>query len=118
VIIQGEKTRKATVRLLREEPLLPERHPPIRSRKTVPTAWLELILREGKNRQVRRMTAAVDHPTLRLVRSAIGQLRLKELNLEPGEWRCLRTDQLLLAFEATGKSIHASQPHSKQSWHS
>jgi 23S rRNA pseudouridine2457 synthase len=55
----------------------------------VPTAWLELVLREGRNRQVRRMTAAVGHPTLRLVRAAIGPLELSRLGLAPGKWRDL-----------------------------
>lgn len=63
------------------------RDPPVRFRKTVPDAWLELAIREGRNRQVRRMTAAVGLPTLRLVRVAIGEWRLEDL--EPGEWRRL-----------------------------
>ena len=66
---------------------------PIRFRKSVPTAWLELTLREGRNRQVRRMTAAVGHPTLRLVRAALGPLHLAELALAPGQWRALRPDE-------------------------
>jgi len=85
VSIQGYHTRPAQVRLLAEEPDLPPREPPIRFRKNVPTAWLELILVEGRNRQVRRMTAAIGHPTLRLVRVAIGQLTWG--NLHPGNWR-------------------------------
>jgi 23S rRNA pseudouridine2457 synthase len=83
--IQGYCTRPAQVRLLTEDPDLTPRNPPIRFRKTVPTAWIELILVEGRNRQVRHMTAAVNHPTLRLVRIAIGGLRLGDLPL--GEWR-------------------------------
>jgi 23S rRNA pseudouridine2457 synthase len=85
-------TRPARVRLLEEEPNLPPRTPPIRFRKSVPTAWLELTLTEGKNRQVRRMTAAVGHPTLRLVRVRVGQLSLE--GLVPGEWRYLRKEEL------------------------
>ena len=85
VSIQGYRTRPAQVRLLDHEPELPPREPPVRFRKTVPTAWLEMTLREGRNRQVRRMTAAVGHPTLRLVRTAIGELGLD--GLKPGEWR-------------------------------
>ena len=85
VTIQDYRTRSAKVQLLSAEPLLPPREPPIRFRKNVPTAWLEMTLTEGRNRQVRRMTAAVGFPTLRLVRSAIGHLRLE--GLKPGEWR-------------------------------
>jgi 23S rRNA pseudouridine2457 synthase len=62
-----------------------ERRPPIRERKHIPTAWISLTLREGRNRQVRRMTAAVGHPTLRLIRTRVGEWDLAGLN--PGEWR-------------------------------
>jgi 23S rRNA pseudouridine2457 synthase len=92
LIIQGYRTRPAQARILPSEPELPPREPPIRFRKTVPTAWLELILIEGRNRQVRRMTAAVNHPTLRLVRVAIADLRLG--NLPPGRWRDLSQEEL------------------------
>ena len=92
VVIQSYRTRPAQVRLLAEEPDLPPRVPPIRYRKSVPTTWIELILTEGRNRQVRRMTAAVGHPTLRLVRSAIGDFRLE--GLEPGQWRELTLKEL------------------------
>lgn len=68
-----------------DDPKFPPRDPPIRVRLTVPDCWIEIKLKEGKNRQVRKMTAAIGHPTLRLVRVAIGQLRLE--NLAPGEWR-------------------------------
>lgn len=92
VAIQDYYTRPARVQLLHEEPDLPPRNPPIRFRKTVPTAWLEITLTEGRNRQVRRMTAAVGHPTLRLVRVAIAHLRLD--HLPPGAWRDLTPDEL------------------------
>jgi 23S rRNA pseudouridine2457 synthase len=85
VILKGVRTRPAEARVLSVEPVLPERPVPIRFRKQVPTAWLELTLREGQNRQVRRMAAAVGHPTLRLVRIAIGPIALG--TLRPGEWR-------------------------------
>ena len=85
VVVGGRRTKPARARLLLEAPQIPERPVPIRFRKHVPTAWLELTLREGMNRQVRRMTAAVGHPTLRLVRVAIGPITLGALL--PGQWR-------------------------------
>ena len=80
-------TRPAQARLLGDAPDLPARDPPIRHRLTVPTAWLEMTLTEGRNRQVRRMTAAVGLPTLRLVRMAVGRFTLD--GLAPGAWRAL-----------------------------
>ena len=85
VVVGGRRTKPARARLLLEAPSITERPVPIRFRKHVPTAWLELTLREGMNRQVRRMTAAVGHPTLRLVRVAIGPITLGALL--PGQWR-------------------------------
>ena len=87
VLLNDGPTRPAEAELLAEPPDLPERPVSIRFRKQVPTAWLRLVLREGRNRQVRRMTAAVGHPTLRLVRVAIGPITLGDL--EPGQWRDL-----------------------------
>jgi 23S rRNA pseudouridine2457 synthase len=78
-------TRPAGARLIDEPAGLWPRDPPIRYRARIPTAWLELTLREGRNRQVRRMTAKVGHPTLRLVRAAIGAVRVE--GLAQGEWR-------------------------------
>jgi 23S rRNA pseudouridine2457 synthase len=85
-------TRAAQVEILADPPQLPERPAPIRLRKNVPTAWLQIVLREGRNRQLRRMTAAVGHPTLRLVRVAVGPVRLGEL--APGEWRELTAEEV------------------------
>ena len=85
LVIQGHRVAKTKARCLVEEPNVPPRTPPIRYRAAIPTAWLELTLTEGKNRQVRRMTAAVGLPTLRLVRAAIGAFSLGEL--APGQWR-------------------------------
>jgi 23S rRNA pseudouridine2457 synthase len=90
VVIEGKKTRPARARLL-ESVELWERTPPIRFRKNVPTAWIELVLTEGRNRQVRRMTASVGFPTLRLVRVGVGGLRV--FGLEPGTWRELTAEE-------------------------
>lgn len=92
IMIEGKKTKKAIAHLLNNEPELPPRNPPIRYRQSIPTAWLELILTEGRNRQVRKMTAAVGHPTLRLIRVSIGvnfNFQLSLDNLQPGESRFL-----------------------------
>src|SRR4029079_6056803 len=74
VMIRGIRTRPAKVRLLGHKPAMPNGPVPIRFRKNVPTAWLELVLHEGMNRQIRRMTAAVGHPTLRLPRDSLRAL--------------------------------------------
>jgi 23S rRNA pseudouridine2457 synthase len=84
-------TRPAQVQLLHDEPNFPPRPIPIRFRKNVPTAWLRMTLTEGRNRQVRRMTAAIGHPTLRLIRTNISTVTLD--GLHPGEWRDLTTDE-------------------------
>jgi 23S rRNA pseudouridine2457 synthase len=98
VVLNDGPTRPAQVRRLDPAPALWPRDPPVRYRKTVPDAWLELAIAEGRNRQVRRMTAAVGLPTLRLVRVAIGPYRLHAAGdagttLQPGHWR--RLDNLL-----------------------
>lgn len=86
VVLKDGPTRTARARRLPGAPAgLWPRDPPVRFRKSVPDAWLELVLREGRNRQVRRMTAAVGLPTLRLVRAAIGPWTLG--TLAPGQWR-------------------------------
>jgi 23S rRNA pseudouridine2457 synthase len=94
VLIDGRLTHPARARVLATQPHLPPRPVPIRYRKAIPTAWLELVLTEGRNRQVRRMTAAVGHPTLRLVRAAIGNLTIEGLALQPGEWLKLSAAQV------------------------
>jgi 23S rRNA pseudouridine2457 synthase len=95
--IQGRKTRQCRAWLLDPQPEIPPRDPPIRFRKTVPTCWLGLELVEGKNRQVRRMTASIGHPTLRLMRVRIGQLRL--FDLPCGVWREVTNAQRDLLFK-------------------
>lgn len=98
VLLNGKKTRPAEVRLLADDPQLPDRPVPIRFRKNVPTAWMEITLREGLNRQVRRMTAAVGHPTLRLMRVAIGPVVLGDL--QPGQWRELTSGEIEQIYSA------------------
>jgi 23S rRNA pseudouridine2457 synthase len=87
VMIKGGLTHPAQVKRLHSPPDLPPRPVPIRVRKHVPDCWLEMTLTEGRNRQVRRMTAAIGHPTLRLVRWAIGPITLE--GLHPGQWQTL-----------------------------
>ena len=93
VLLKGRMTLPADVRLWMDEPDLPPRSVPIRYRKNVPTCWLEIVLREGRNRQVRRMTAAIGHPTLRLIRTQVATLSLG--NLQPGQHRNLATSEVL-----------------------
>jgi 23S rRNA pseudouridine2457 synthase len=85
VILDGRPTQPAHVAPIAEPPDLWPRHPPIRVRQAIPTAWLEITLTEGRNRQVRRMTAAVGLPTLRLIRWRIGPWTVA--GLPPGKWR-------------------------------
>ena len=103
--IRDYRTRPATVQRLLNEPLLPPRNPPISFRKSIPTHWLAITLTEGRNRQVRHMTAAVGFPTLRLVRIAIATsgddrphspgLRLTLEGLDPGQWRSINAAEQL-----------------------
>ncbi|MDH4186501.1 MAG: pseudouridine synthase [Nitrospira sp.] len=101
VVLNGKKTRPAEACLLPEDPRLADRPVPIRFRKHVPTAWVEITLREGLNRQVRRMTAAVGHPTLRLVRVSIGPVSLGDL--QPGQWRDLTGDEIAQIYVAASR---------------
>jgi len=96
--IQEHRTLPCRAWILEPQPEVPPREPPIRSRKSVPTCWIGLELVEGKNRQVRRMTAAIGHPTLRLIRVRIGGFRLHDL--PPGTWRTLSPSERELALAA------------------
>lgn len=94
--IQDYQTRPARAWILDPQPVVPPRDPPIRIRKTVADSWIALELTEGKNRQVRRMTAAVGHPTLRLIRVKIGNFALGELPV--GRWRELEEHERVAVF--------------------
>ena len=83
VIIKGKLTKPARVKRI-DDPNLWLRNPPIRKRKLIPTSWLEIKISEGKNRQVRRMTAAISYPTLRLVRTGMGEFTISDM--KPGEF--------------------------------
>jgi 23S rRNA pseudouridine2457 synthase len=97
MVIQGRKTLPCRAWLLEPQPQVAPRQPPIRLRKTVPDRWLGLELVEGKNRQVRRMTAAAGHPTLRLLRVRIGNFELTDL--APGRWRALDENERKLVLD-------------------
>ncbi len=97
VIVQGRRTLPARARFPETEPDFPERIPPIRFRKDIPTAWIELELHEGRNRQVRRMTAAVGWPTLRLIRIRMGKFALPA-DLPAGSWREISREERQLVF--------------------
>ncbi len=100
ILIQGRKTLPGHAWLLDPQPPIFPRVPPIRVRKSVPDCWIALELVEGKNRQVRRMTAAIGHPTLRLLRVRIGQFWLGDL--PPGQWRILTAADLCLVVASGG----------------
>ncbi|MCP9455717.1 MAG: pseudouridine synthase [Nitrospira sp.] len=103
LVLSGRRTRPARVQLLMEEPAVPERPVPIRFRKTVPTAWLHISIHEGMNRQVRRMTAAVGHPTLRLIRLAIGPVELGDLKV--GHWRILTEHEIRALYRFADQHV-------------
>lgn len=100
--IKNYRTKPAMVQRI-DEPELPDRHPPIRYRANIPDCWLELTLTEGKKRQVRRMTAAIGHPTLRLVRANIGPITLE--GLQEGQWLELTSAEM----KSLRASIHESR---------
>ena len=100
LLIQGRKTLPCRAWLLDPQPAVPPRTPPIRVRKSVPDCWIGLELVEGKNRQVRRMTAAIGHPTLRLLRTRIGALTLENLALPASQWRILTAEESRLTLES------------------
>lgn len=97
------RTKKAFAKLLQDSPELPERNPPIRYRKSVPDAWISLSLIEGKNRQVRKMTAAVGYPTLRLVRWSMENLNIE--GFEVGEVREYSQEELYRLLNVTERKI-------------
>jgi 23S rRNA pseudouridine2457 synthase len=97
LLIQGRKTLPGRAWLMAPQPQIPPRDPPIRFRKSVPDCWIGLELVEGKNRQVRRMTAAIGHPTLRLLRVRIGQFWLGDF--PAGHWRILTDAERGLVLE-------------------
>jgi 23S rRNA pseudouridine2457 synthase len=112
VVLKDGITAPSHVRIF-SPPQLWSRTPPIRYRANIPTTWLELTLREGRNRQVRRMTAAVGHPTLRLIRVAIGPWQLNDL--QPGEFKQLELDfELLPQYWRKFLSTTTAQPASKK----
>lgn len=91
VLIKGKLTLPAKAKLVDIE--MPPRNPPIRERANIPTSWLELEIKEGRNRQVRKMSAAVGHPTLRLIRIKVGKLQID--NLEAGQWKEVKVNDIL-----------------------
>lgn len=94
IVVNGKKycTRKCIAEIFEKEPIVYPRNPPIRVRKNIPTSWLKLILTEGKNRQVRKMTAAVGFPTLRLIRYRIENCTVE--GLQPGEMRVFKQTEI------------------------
>jgi 23S rRNA pseudouridine2457 synthase len=108
VVLKDGPTRPARVELLDGPPDLPDRPVPVRVRRTVPDSWIRLTLTEGRNRQVRRMTAAVGHPTLRLVREAVGPIRLD--GLEPGAWERLSEAEVASLRRSLSRREAASRP--------
>jgi len=92
------RTKPAFAKIFEEAPIVPERNPPIRYRKNIPDTWISLTITEGKNRQVRKMTAAVGYPTLRLIRYSIGSISIDVL--EPGTYKTISADKVKLLFDS------------------
>ena len=90
--IKGYRSKPCRAVILDPQPEIPPRDPPVRFRQSIPTTWIELTLTEGKNRQVRRMTAAAGFPTLRLIRKKIGKLQLADLDI--GAWRPVQKTEI------------------------
>jgi 23S rRNA pseudouridine2457 synthase len=93
--IEDYTTKRCQVHILENMENFPARNPPIRERKNIPTCWLEITISEGKNRQVRKMTAAIGHPTLRLIRVKIGKYSLSKSGLAPGQWKEVLKNKIL-----------------------
>lgn len=111
VMLKDGAARAVAARSLRPPPPLWPRDPPIRYRARIPTSWLEIVLDEGRNRQVRRMTAAVGLPTLRLIRHAIGPWTLD--GLAPGAWRALPADEVKRVLSRNPGRGMATETHGK-----
>lgn len=104
LVLDGKAALPAEALVLKEEPPLPPRSNPIRFRKNVPTAWLEITLHEGRNRQVRRMAALVGHPVLRLVRIRVGPLTIE--GLSPGKKKALSTEENARLYKSIFSPAH------------
>jgi 23S rRNA pseudouridine2457 synthase len=113
VLIKGIKTSPAKVRLLEETPQVWERSKPIRFRKNIPTSWIEIKISQGMNRQVRRMTAAVGYPTLRLIRPAIATITVGDL--QPGEFRELNPTEISALKGLAANNSKKTSPKTKPS---
>lgn len=101
ITVDGKKyrTKKCSAMIFESEPVVPFRNPPIRFRKNIPATWLKLVITEGKNRQVRKMTAAVGFPTLRLIRHRIGNITID--GLAPGDIRNLTSREIMQGFRSS-----------------